>query len=572
MPPSLNLPPEPSAGPGARRSGASGRAALAFAAVFAVLAAVEATCLFPAQSAPRAAAAWCWMALSGLVLASVAAHAVRSMLRGDFRSDPDLGWYLASLLAPMALVLFGVGGYAYTQINSEGVKEVASGLGLLSGRRDLGLFDTAFVGYPARQYLLAAAPSLLLGRGLVALRAGFGGIYLLSYASFMTCAWLYLAQRKAWRPMLLAGLAGALVALGSYALLYARLFEQTILPLSETLLMLAALLLYLRRPGPLPCVWMLWVLGLMCYSYAPALAAWALAMAALAYLAAAGPAGARMPLVLTMAYGLVACAVSVAAQVHAHAILSHLSLGDFPGGCPGAMAGRLFSGLHATFGIEESLIPAPLTLGILFVLAHSLKSRDARFPLLCLWAGATVVLSIVLKGYWQRVPEFDVQRAMVILPPLSLALAVYVGSNADAMINGRSDLALRAAVVAAIAFMLLNAAFLPLIRRVPRDYIPFEATDEEEATMLVIGNASPGAKVVYVEPPLGFPLEDNLAYFSPGTRVVHGNPPVGEHVRGNYVISFLGAVPYVPEYPYTRFEDHPVRYLFARPYLKIAPE
>jgi hypothetical protein len=528
----------------------------------------------------RALAARAWIACSALILVSVFIHAVLPFIRRGFWSSPDICWYLAAFFVPVALVLFDVNGYGYTQINDEGLQQVTSGLDLMSGRRDLGLFSVAFLGYPARQYLLAAIPSRIFGRGLVTLRLGFGGFYLLGYLSFLSCSLRYLESRNTWRPMLLASLAGVLVALGSYPLLFARLFEQTTVPLSVTLLFLSGLLLFLARPGPLSGFWFIWALGLMPYSYTPSLAAWALGMAALACLASSGPDGRRAPLVAGLAYGAVTLTVALAVQVRGNLLPSRLLAaglaGDHASGLSGggaaAWASRLLNGLHSTIGIEESLVPAPLALGLLFILFHSLRRRDYRILALCLWAAATVVLSLTLKGYWQRVPEFDIQRAMVILPPLSLALVVYVAAHSGDLLAGKSEAALRGLILCAVVFMLLNAAYLPLIRRVPRAYFPFEATDREEAAMFFVRGEAPGAKVVYVAPPLSFRLNETLAYFSPGTRVVSAAPPEGGHVDGSYVISYVGQDPYASEDPNARLADHPVRFLHPRPYLQISPE
>jgi hypothetical protein len=541
------------------------------AVAFVLLMGIEASCLAPSQSALRAIAAWAWIACSGLVLGSAAAWGVLPFLRRGFWSSPDAGWFAVAWIAPVALVLFDVGGYAYTQVNYESVRHVVNGLGLISGRRDAGLFSVGFLGYPARQYVLAALPSYFLGRGLFTLRIGFGGLYLLGYVSYLSAAWRYLDSRKAPRPMLLASLSGVLVALGSYPLLYARLFEQTIVPLSAMLLFLSGLLVFLVRPGPLAGLGFLWALGFMANAYTPALSAWVFGMALLAWLAVSGLREHRAVFICGLAYGLTALAVSAASQARAGMFPARLLTPGLAEGGAGDWALRLLQGFHATFGIEESLIPAPLTLGIIFILVHSLRSRDVRVPLLCLWAAATVALSLVLKGYSQRVPEFDVHRAMAILPPLSLAVVLYA-SRAGASFAGQHGAAFRGLILSAILFMLLSSAYLPLIRRVPRAYIPSETTDLEEATMLVVRGPSPHADTVYVAPPLFFRLGDNLAYFSPDTRVVLGVPPSGEHRKGSYVISYAGAEPFVAEDPYAQFTEHPVRFSHPRPYLRMDPE
>jgi hypothetical protein len=315
----------------------------------------------------------------------------------------------------------------------------------------------------------------------------------------------------------------------------------------------------------------------MPYTYTPSLAAWALGMALLAYLACRGSPLPRGPIWAGISYGALTAAISTVIQVRAGLFPTRLSIGanpesiaaGFSGSGAHAWASRLIEGFHATLGIDDTLVPPPLAIGVIFILMHSLRRKDYRVLGLCLWAGATLALSLALKGYWQRVPEIDIQRAMVVLPPLSLALVLYLSAHAQGFPDGR---VLRGLLVSAMLFMLLSSVYLPLIRRVPRAYYPFAVTDREEAAMLVVNAAGRGAKTVYLLPPLYFPLEEPLRYFSPGTRVVRGIPPAGEHVPGVYVLSYIGEEPYRAEDPYGRFADHPVRYRHPGPTIGISPE
>jgi hypothetical protein len=537
---------------------------------FGVLLAIEGAYFAPEAGVLRAVAAWSWLACSAIVLGTALISSLRPFVQRAFWSSRDMGWYLVAYFGPVALLAFGVTGYLHTQINDEAVQQVAAGLGFLDSRRDLGLFSTGFVGYPARQYLLAALPSLALGRNLVALRIGFGGLYLIGYLSFLSAARGYLEARKSPAPMLLAALGGVLAALGSYPLLYARLFEQTTVPVAAIELFLAGLLRTMSRPGSLGGLWALWSLGFMPYAYTPALSGWGFGMAVLAYLACAGSRELRPIFRMGLLYGAAALAVSSLAQVHASLVSSRFSIGSVADTGNESWSYRLSTGLHAAFGLEESLVPAPLALGLLFVLGQSMRKKDWRVLGVCLWAGATVVLSLMMRGYWRRVPEFDIQRAMVVLAPLSLALVVWISARWEGL--GGNAGAARAVVMCAVLLMVLNAAYLPVIRRAPRAYVPFDVTDKEEATLLVVGAAGSAAKTVYVVPPLFIHLEDTLLYFSPSTRVVRGNPPAGEHAPGTYVVSYAGTELFVPEDPYALYAEHPVRFSRPRPYLRIAPE
>jgi hypothetical protein len=527
---------------------------------------VECSWFFPELSPQRAAAAWTWVSCSSAILCWVLASCVASFLRRDLWRSRDLPWFLAAHVVPVGLVLFGVTGWAFTMINGETAQEVQSGYFFFTKFRDLGLFKMGFLGYPTRQYLLAALPSYVWGKSLVAMRMGYGTLYIVGYVAFLQGTWRYLESRNSPRPMLVASLTGTLVALGSYPLLYARTFEQTTVPISITFLFLAGLLLLLSRPGPLPALWAAWALGFMPYSYTPAYGAWVFAMVLLVCLVLRRPQRQRLALAVCLAYGAAAFAFSVALLIHENSVASKVKIGGFDNLVFMDWLVRMSSGLHSTVGLEESLVPAPLLVGIVFALIHGMRRRDFRLAWICAWAAGCVVVSLALKGYCWRRPDFDIQRAMFILPVLSLAVGVYLSENWSLLSPGGDDRLLRGLVVSAVLVMILNSAYLPFIRRTPRDFDPPIMTDDEESTMLVLNKAAPNPKTIYLQPPLNCDLDDNLKYFWPDTAIVRSDPPDGEHHQGNYVISFIS------KDSATRIPDDLVWHRNRRPFLQMRPE
>lgn len=516
----------------------------------------------------QVAAAWSWLGCSGLVLCWALLFSVAPFFRADFWRSRDLAWYLAAFLIPLGLLLFGINGWEFTQISNECALEVQSGFFYLTRFGELGPFKIGFLGYPARQYLLAAVPTYLFGKGLFTLRMGFGSLYIVGYLAFLRGTLGFLESRNSPRPMLIASLAGTFVSMASYPFLYARLFEQTLVPIALAYLFLAGLLVLLARPGPLPALWVAWALGLMPYSYTPSYGIWAMAMVILCYLALSPAVGRRLPLGVCIAYGAATFATSLALLAHENSLADKTTLGGFDNLLAVDWLFRLGVGLHATVGLEESLIPAPLVLGLVLILAHSVRRKDFRVPFVCAWAAGSVFMALALKGYCWRLPDFDIHRAMFIVPVLSLALGLYISENWRAFSPGGDDRMLRAMVVSGILVMILNSAYLPFIRRTPKESTPVIATDEEEAAMLVWTRAGAGAKTVYVLPPFlpEYRFDDILQYFSPETKLIRSAPPDGEHVPGNFVISFLS------DDGDSRIADVLVWHNHARPYLQIKPE
>jgi hypothetical protein len=84
--------------------------------------------------------------------------------------------------------------------------------------------------------------------------------------------------------------------------------------------------------------------------------------------------------------------------------------------------------------------------------------------------------------------------------------------------------------------------------------------------MLIIHRALPGAKTIYVRPPIDVALEETLGYFSPGTEISREPPPDGEHDPHKWVLSFLS------NDPATRAQDLFAPHLTARPFLQLNPE
>jgi len=529
-----------------------------------VLFGVEAGYFASPDSLIRRFAGSAWIVISCLVLIIAFLHSFLPLLVTGKGASRDRVWYLAAMLFPPLLILFDVQGVTYTTLNSESAQQMAGALRYMRMSNDLGVFDMAFLDYPARQYLPLALPSLIFGTGLLSLRLGYAIFYLIAYFSFLSATWACLCHWKFRFPLLLASFAGLSVALSTFPLLWARIFEQTIIPISVAFLFLGGLLFFLIRPGPFRALWVLWSLGLMPYSYTPALGFLALAVPSLAYLCFPWDKLKTSTLLAALAYVAATMTTSFAILLQHHFPTERLALGPDLNATDWLY--RYGAGFHAAFGMEESLIPAHLVLGIIIILYASLRQKDFRFLLLFLWSLGVIILALTLKGYFQREPEFDIHRAMIILPPLSLAVTLYLARYWKAYIPSRYDYAPRGLIIGILVLLILNAVYLPLIRRGPRSFFPNQMSDQEEATLLVMQHPGPSPTLIYVIPAT-FGLDDSLQYFSPETRVVHGPPPVGEHLIGAYVISYIH-----PDDNDSRKFNRLARHLHPRPFLQMTAE
>jgi hypothetical protein len=213
------------------------------------------------------------------------------------------------------------------------------------------------------------------------------------------------------------------------------------------------------------------------------------------------------------------------------------------------------------------VITQPLLFLLVIFLFASLRRFDPRLLLLCCWAFATVMVGLTVKGWCWRPPDFDVHRALCILPPLATAAILYLNqfwseSDKTAFINSM----MRTIISAAILILTINSISLPLLYRGPRDFQPIYESDLEEIAVELVHSPCPHPALIYVIPPLDIDLEDVIQYFAPGTPVVLGNPPTGEHRADVLLISWASLN------PDTRGWDEYARHLYPRPYFKITQE
>ena len=171
----------------------------------------------------------------------------------------------------LLLLLFclRIGNLGYSDISFEATLQTAAGLDSFSAK-DLNYTDVAFLDYANRQYVLNALPSLLFGRNVATLHLGFALPFLLG----MTLLYLEL---RAWLRHLNFREEYALLPMYAlpvfpYITEYFMNFEQTLNPLSYTLLGLSLLLRFYRKRDAAGLISLSFVGGMCCNSYTPILA------------------------------------------------------------------------------------------------------------------------------------------------------------------------------------------------------------------------------------------------------------------------------------------------------------
>ena len=355
-----------------------------------------------------AARLWGLMGLGFLVLA---AREILKSVEGALRERSVVSLVMVVLVIFAAL--WGIGGVDRVQLQHEATIEVAWGLKALEDS-SWSYTGNGHIGYPGRQFLIVAAPSLVLGRNFVALRLGFALVFVLGVLLFWSGA------RAAWgdrpRGRAAAALAAISVIAFPYAVKHLHWYEQTTLPLAFTLAAVGWLMITLRRPSDLNWIGMAWIGALLGTSYTPALGAWLLLLVALVWLGGvAWRDGDHSAMVRPLA---------VAVVVAGFGDLSFLTRVDLIREHGDVLRPDAFEPLVEAFSIfvlgsPTAFIPVVLALPVLAVLVLGLVGR-LGVPGLAIswWTLGIVAASIGFTGYMVRRPDFEMHRAQVLIPPL----------------------------------------------------------------------------------------------------------------------------------------------------------
>ena len=176
---------------------------------------------------------------------------------------------LGPFLGLLILFIFFLGNINFSDINPDAAQQVSAGLNNFL-KPDLGYTETAFLGYPSRQYIIAAIPALIFGRNIWTLHAGFGFMFLIG----LTVLFINL---RSWLKK--NGQKEEFALLPCFALLafpfiteYYMNFEQAITPVALTMLAIGLFLRLLLDPDMISILALSYVGCLMADSYTPVLA------------------------------------------------------------------------------------------------------------------------------------------------------------------------------------------------------------------------------------------------------------------------------------------------------------
>ena len=508
-----------------------------------------------------------WIILSVVVVLSAWATAFLPFFGKYFWTRPHREWYLTAFFVPPILILFNAGRTYFTNIDIEGLKQLAAGTYLLHHDPSLGVLTMAYARYMGRQYVLNCLPSFFFGPSLWAARVGNSMFYIGSYFFFLSAIFAYLRKKNNSDPLLFTGYCGIMIAFGQYMLLNARKFEQTMMPVGATLFFLAALLYFLVKPGPLRFLWLTWAFGFFTGCYTPAVGSWVLALGIMLYLIFWKR---QRIFIVTIIYGVVCLYIVylVMQKTDSAALPAEFAVGTDEHLTAGDWIFRYLNGIRAVIGTDFTLIPAPQALAIFAAICLSWRFREYRYAAVCAWAVAISFLSVALIGSSFVFPNRDIQRSMIIIPPLTLGAVLLIIrymsiAPATQAVAGTIKFLMKVSMV----YMVFTGIFTVVLVRsffgVPM------LNDEDEAYAMVnklVNSTAVQPKQFYLLPPMDIDLAPGLEYFAPDAKLALSKPPAGEKVPGVYVFSYL------KKDPADRFDDEIAGSRHPRPFIRMEKE
>ena len=312
------------------------------------------------------------------------------------------------------MVFYRLGNMYHLQINYESAQELASFLKDNIHKPDWGYTGTAFVGNPARHFIIVAIPSLLFGNEVLWLQFGYAILFYSGALCFFLGVRHYFAIKQH----------GELWALFTvlccftfpYLMQYLYNMEQTILPIAFVMHALGWFLLSVERLTAGRALIVAWVTGLLGTSYTPALAAWGLfQIFFLLLLLRAARHRSRAQIVLwvsvwvyTLTFGL--CSFLTRIDVRLVPKYAH-------------SAGALLTALKVFFlgrPIEYMSPVLAIPVAVFFLLALTGRLGLVKW-ITGGWLLAVVYFSVTSGGYAQYDPVYTLYRSILLIPVMMLA-------------------------------------------------------------------------------------------------------------------------------------------------------
>ena len=284
-------------------------------------------------------------------------------------------------------------------LSYESCIEVASGLEQF--KPNFGYTSSGFLGYPCRQYALNAIPSLLFGKSITSLHFGFSLLFYIGIILFSSELRKIPDYRNGYVLLPVSSM-----LCYRYLANYFRLFEQTITPISITMICFGLFLSWKRKPSFIKGFLFSWALCMLATSYTPGVAALGIICIFL--------------LMTKNKFNLIFCV---------EASVFYICQTFFNGRENNVFAlnteltpSTILSILYRFF-FESRFLGIMSLIVILYFIASLTFNLGLENFIVSLWSVLVIIFSIVEKGY-AATPEgtFNFHRALIIIPFITYEL------------------------------------------------------------------------------------------------------------------------------------------------------
>jgi hypothetical protein len=187
----------------------------------------------------------------------------------DIKNKNILPLFVA--FAGVLLLLWPIIDNSHSVLGQDATQQMAAGLAAY-GKSDMNYTGQAFLGYPARQYLLSAWPALILGRTYLALKIGFAWPFWLGLIIFADGLRKWTEHKKLAKGEYLVMFCLTAVMAFPYVTEYYLYFEHTLYPLCFALQLIGWLFHFYSKPTLLSAFAIVWTGIMLIYCYTTALA------------------------------------------------------------------------------------------------------------------------------------------------------------------------------------------------------------------------------------------------------------------------------------------------------------
>jgi hypothetical protein len=364
-----------------------------------------------------------WIASRIWLVGGVICIVILLVLFGNAVKTDFLQMKLISLIAITGIIIYLIWictSVSAADVSPDATQQAAAGLNSFF-TKNFNYTGKAFLGYPNRQYLLIALPALFFGRSIATLHIGFALPFIIGILTMYSGLRGWLDKK---------GINGSYAVIAVYAIFAFRFvteyyinFEQAILPISLTMILIGLFLRLLCRPDAAGVFCIAWIGGLCSNCYTPALATLGLLLLLMGLFSVTLIlAPRRLPFLLEnrkqTTYILIMAIVNILIFYMATLL-----------GVRADRVTRLREGIHYSSVIYKSILnfltdKNAIFMGFmgLLVIVYLVAALSLRLKvydlLISLWVLGVFVATNLLEGYTTYAEAAVMQRALVVIPVL----------------------------------------------------------------------------------------------------------------------------------------------------------